>query len=119
MVEKKRHPKFRVPNYGAKSMKRVPARWRKQRGTDNKLRIEKSGYGATPKIGYKNPNALRFARPDGLRGVLVHNESELLALQKAEGRIAIFAHGLSSRKRVLLQKLADSNGIKIANRSGR
>ena len=36
---KRKHPRFNVPNYGAKKRKRVMARWRKQRGVDNKKRI--------------------------------------------------------------------------------
>lgn len=120
MVEKKKkHPSFRVPNFGAKSRKRVPERWRKQRGIDNKKRIERSGYGATPKIGYKNPEELRFTRNDGTVGVLVHNEAEMLAVQKDKNHVAIFAHSVSRKKRVLMQKLADSKGINVLNRFGR
>ncbi len=116
MAEKRKHPKFNVPNYGAKHMKRVPNRWRKQRGIDNKKRIDRQGYGATPKIGYKNTDGLRFARKDGAFEVLVHNEAELAAVQKDERHVAVFAHGISRRKRVLMQKIADSKGIRVLNK---
>lgn len=115
IMDKKKHPKFKVPNYGAKHRKGVPARWRKQRGVDNKLRIDKQGYGSTPKIGYKNPAEIRFARKDGTFEVLVHNEAELLAMQKDERHVAVLAHGLSTRKKSLLQKLAGSKGIRVIN----
>lgn len=115
MISKKKHPKFNIPNYGAKSRKGVKARWRKQRGIDNKKRTDRQGYGATPKIGYKNPAGVRFARRDGAMEVLVHNEKELLALQKNAAQVAVFAHDLSSRKRVLLQKIASANGIRVIN----
>ena len=41
IVKKKSHPNFKVPNYGAKTGRRVKARWRKQRGIDNKKRIKR------------------------------------------------------------------------------
>ena len=116
MAGKKTHPRFKVPNFGAKHMKRVPERWRKQRGVDNKLRIDRKGYGATPKIGYKNAAGFRFARKDGTFEILVHNETELMAVQSGKNRVAVFAHGLSARKRALLQKMADSKGIKVVNK---
>ncbi|MDE1855260.1 MAG: hypothetical protein KGH57_03010 [Candidatus Micrarchaeota archaeon] len=116
MAGKKSHPKFKVPNFGAKKRKGVPERWRKQRGIDNKLRIDKKGYGATPKIGYKNSAEVRFARKEGMFELLVHNEAEMAAMQKDEKHVAVFAHGISRRKRALMQKLADSKGIRVVNR---
>ncbi len=117
MTIKKEHPKFLVPNYGAKSRKGVKERWRAQRGIDSKKRIKRSGYGASPSIGYKNSSDVRFARPDGNWPVVVHNEKELLALSNVQNRIAVFAHSLSIRKRTILQKVADANKIKVANRA--
>ncbi|MDE1873847.1 MAG: hypothetical protein KGI04_01875 [Candidatus Micrarchaeota archaeon] len=114
--KKKKHPKFVVPNYGAKHRKGVPARWRAQRGIDNKKRIEKQGYGASPKIGYKNAAELRFARKDGSMETLVHNEAELLEVQPNSASVAVFAHGLSRKTRAYLQKVADGKGIRIINR---
>jgi len=116
MAGKKHHPKFKVPNFGAPNRKGIPERWRKQRGIDNKLRIEKKGYGATPKIGYKNPAGVRFARKDGTFEVLVHNVAELAAMQNDGVHVAVFASGISKKKRALMQKLADSKGIGVVNR---
>ena len=112
---KKRHPRFNVPNYGAKKRKRVLARWRKQRGVDNKKRIYKSGYGAVPNIGYKNSENARF-RKNGIElEKVVHNERELLQMEGSEV-VAKFAHDISLRKRTALQEIADKKGIKISNR---
>ncbi|MDE1811213.1 MAG: hypothetical protein KGH66_04175, partial [Candidatus Micrarchaeota archaeon] len=61
-MKKKPHPKFNVPNFGARSMSRVPERWRKQRGIDNKKRIKRNFMGAEPTIGYGNPKAIRGVR---------------------------------------------------------
>lgn len=116
-MEKKRHPKFSVPNFGLKTRKRVKDRWRMPRGIDSKKRVKKKELGASPSIGYKNSPEIRHARPDGAFEVLVHNEAEMLAAVKAkDGRAVRFAHALSSRKRALLQNTADKNGIRIVNR---
>ncbi len=71
-----------MPNFGAKSRKRVLARWRKQRGIDNKKRIKKDFMGAEPTIGYRNPESLRGVRVNGKRIMLVHNVEELKRAQR-------------------------------------
>ncbi|MDE1824558.1 MAG: hypothetical protein KGI00_02785 [Candidatus Micrarchaeota archaeon] len=116
MASKKKHPTFAVPNLGAKGRSRVKDRWRKQRGTDNKLRVKAYGHGNTPNIGYKNSDSIRNARPDGTMEMLVHNVSELMMLKGKSSYSAVLFHGLSSRKRMEMQKLADENRIRITNR---
>lgn len=116
MVTKKKHAVFKVPNYGAKNRKGVPERWRKPRGIDSKIRVEKKGHGATPKVGYKNHASVRFARKDGMFEHLVHNENDLLAIHGDKTRVAVLAHDLSRRTRESLQKTADAKGIRIVNR---
>jgi len=116
MVTKKKHAVFRVPNFGAKNRKGVKERWRKPRGIDSKIRVEKKGHGATPKVGYKNHAAVRFARKDGTFEHLVHNEKELLAIAGDKTKVAVLAHGLSRRTWASLQMTAASKGIRIVNR---
>ncbi len=115
-MQKKRHPKFYVPNFGAPNRKRVKERWRAQRGIDSKKRVKKRELGATPSIGYKNAPQMRFARPDGRFEVLVHNESELRQFMGSKSNAVVrFSHDLSRRKRLQLQRLAGSS-VDIANR---
>ncbi len=117
MLAKRKHPKFYVPNFGAPNRKRVKERWRAQRGIDNKKRVKKKELGASPSIGYKNPDSVRFARPDGAFEVLVHNRMELQALiASKDARVARFSHSLSSRKRSELQAMADKNNVRVVNR---
>jgi ribosomal protein L32E len=118
MVSKRSHPRFVVPNLGAKGRARVKDRWRKQRGTDNKKRRKYSGYGALPGIGYKNSDAVRFARSDGSREILVHNEKELIEAMEG-GYVIRFSHSLSARKRMTMQRIADAKAARIANRVSR
>lgn len=117
MIQKKKHPKFYVPNFGAPNRKRIKERWRYQRGIDSKKRVKKKELGASPGIGYKNSGAVRFARPDGTFEVLVHNQKELMALiEGKDSRSVRLAHDLSARKRAMLQGIADKNKMRIVNR---
>jgi ribosomal protein L32E len=114
---KKMHPRFAVPNLGAKNRKRVKDRWRSQRGIDNKKKLKKSGYGKMPNIGYKNPSEVRFREGNGLIKMLVHNEKELLSLaNKKDTYEIVFAHDLSLRKKNALQRIADMHSMKVSNR---
>ena len=119
MTAKKRHPKFNVPNFGAKHRKRVKERWRKQRGIDNKKRIKKDFMGAEPTIGYRNPESLRGRRASGRRQVMVHNVSEMMAVARgADAREldVTIAHSVSSRKRAEILGVADGSGVRVTNR---
>ncbi len=116
MTSKKWHPRFAVPNLGSPNRKGIKDRWRKQRGKNNKTRIEQKMHNAIPKVGYKNSADSRFALSDGTREMLVHNERELMRLKGVQGYVAVLSHQLSERKKDMLASIASKNGIKIANR---
>ena len=116
MAEKKSHPNFNVLNAGGKRGRtNVKKRWRKPRGIDNKKRIRKASHGACPRVGYKNPAALRGKHPTGLEEVLVHNLAELEA---AAGKLVRIAGSVGKRKRAELEKKAAELKLKIANKKG-
>jgi large subunit ribosomal protein L32e len=115
---KKKHPKFNVPNFGAKSRKRVPERWRKQRGIDNKKRIKRNFMGAEPTIGYRNPESIRGIRASGRRMLIVRNVNEMrmLVLKSDKDKFDVaIAHSVSKRKRAEIASIASSNGIRVTN----
>ena len=117
-IKKKGHPRFNVPNFGAKHRKRVRERWRKQRGIDNKKRIKKDFMGAEPTIGYRNPEAVRGLRASGKRAVMVRNVAEMMGLAQSPDRGAFevtIAHSVSRKKRSVIVKIADSSGIRVTN----
>jgi large subunit ribosomal protein L32e len=117
-MQKKRHPKFNIPNYGTKSRSRVPDRWRKQRGIDNKKRIKKDFMGAEPTIGYKNPDALRGIRASGRRILLIHNPEQLsrmIGTIKADETEITIGTSVSVRKRIAITELAKSHKINVTN----
>ena len=117
-MQKKKHPKFNIPNYGTRSRKRVKERWRKQRGIDNKKRVKIGHMGASPEIGYRNPAQLRGCRSDSTRAMLVHNMKELQALIEAgrtQGVVATIAKQVATRKRIEMTKIASQHSLRVTN----
>jgi large subunit ribosomal protein L32e len=117
-MQKKTHPTFSIPNYGAKQRKRVLPRWRKQRGIDNKKRVKKSFMGAEPTIGYKNPDSLIGVRVNGKRIMLVHNPGELntlIAKKMLNGYDVTIAKGVAIRKRIAMTEIAVKAKINVTN----
>ncbi len=112
---KKSHPKFNVPNFGARSRSRVPERWRKQRGIDNKKRIKKSFMGAEPTIGYRNSDKVRGVRASGKRLMVAHNANEVKMIKDASMYEVAIAHDVSKRKRKEIVSAAKDSGINVVN----
>ena len=118
VVKKKSHPNFKVPNYGAKNRSSVKARWRKQRGIDNKKRIKKAFAGAEPTIGYKNMDSMIGVRVNGKRIMLVRSVMELQKMIKEDslkGYDVTIAKGVSNRKREVMTELAQKSSIRVTN----
>ncbi len=117
---RKKHPKFNVPNFGAKSRKRVPKRWRKQRGIDSKKRIKRIFMGAEPTIGWKNPDSIIGRRKDGDRSRIVHNlpEAEALVNGKMLGDndSLTIAGVVGKKKRLEIVAFAEKHGVRVRNR---
>jgi large subunit ribosomal protein L32e len=110
-IVKKKHPKFQRQNVRLK--KRVTRTgWRKPRGIDNKQRIYKWGFGASPNIGYRNARCVRGLHPCGLREVLVHNESELEKIDSVNCAARIAA-GVGARKRAAIKAKAAELDVKV------
>jgi large subunit ribosomal protein L32e len=110
MIMKKDKPKFNVLNDGHR--KRVKSRWRKPRGTHNKKRLGMEWTGASPAIGYRNPESVRGNHPSGTKEVLVHNVADLEGLEKVSLRIA---SGVGARKKKLIEEKAKSMKLKVLN----
>lgn len=118
LKKKKSHPTFNVPNFGAKKRSRVPERWRKQRGIDNKKRIKKDFMGAEPTIGYRNSEELRGVRANGKRIVMIYNLNhlkEVLANPEMTNYDVTLAGPLSRRKKMEITKVAAQNKIHVTN----
>lgn len=111
MAEKKKKPKFSVPNLGF--FKSVKKRWRKPRGTANKKRMKYKFMGSLPKVGYKNSKALRGMHPSGKAEVLVRNLAELEAAK--ESQAVRIASGIGNKKRKLIEDKARLMKLFVVN----
>jgi large subunit ribosomal protein L32e len=108
--EKRKKPKFNVPNASAKV--RVKGRWRKPRGTHNKKRMGKSYMGASPTTGYRNPKSVR-GLTGGAKVVLIRCMNDLEGLEKD---IVLRISGrIGRKKREEIDKKAESLGLRIIN----
>ena len=93
---------------------RLAENWRKPKGKDNKMRKQKAGVPAIVKIGYRGPKAARGLHPSGYTDNLVHNVSELTALDPKKDA-ARLGHTVGKRKRIEIIAKATERGIKILN----
>jgi len=112
-MQKKNKPKFNVLNLGF--FKSVKGRWRKPRGTHNKKRMRMKWTGASPKIGYRNPEEMRGMHPCGSREVLVNNVPEMEGLK---GVVVRIASSVGGRKRALMVEKAKTLGLRVVNLPG-
>jgi large subunit ribosomal protein L32e len=115
---KKSHPKFNVPNFGAKSRSRVKERWRKQRGIDSKKRVKKDFAGAEPTIGYGNPKEIKHIRASGKRTIMVYNVAQLKGLLNGlDSHIyeITLSGSLSTRKKAEMTKIAGQSKVNVTN----
>ncbi len=109
-MEKKKKPKFNVPNLGF--FKSVKARWRKPRGTHNKKRMKFKFMGAAPKVGYRNEAASRGMHASGMKEVLVHNLHELEGLK---GVVVRVGSGVGAKKRKMIAEKAKTLKLRLVN----
>lgn len=87
--------------------------WRKPRGRQNKVRLQKRGYKRGPSVGYGNPADAR-GLVQGLIPVIVAHEATLERLDpKREG--AIIQKSVGAKKREALLKQARERNITILN----
>ncbi|RLI09874.1 50S ribosomal protein L32e [Candidatus Bathyarchaeota archaeon] len=93
---------------------RVKESWRKPRGMDSKMRLQKKGWPAIVKIGYRGPSEARGLHPSGFREVLVHNVEELERLDPRT-EAARIAHTVGLRKKIEIMRRAQELGIYVLN----
>jgi large subunit ribosomal protein L32e len=93
---------------------RLAESWRKPKGKDNKMRLQKSGVPALVKVGYRGPKAARGLHPSGYRDNLIHNTAELVKLDPKKDAARI-GHTVGKKKRIEIINKAVELGIKVLN----
>ncbi|HLI46501.1 MAG TPA: 50S ribosomal protein L32e [Geobacterales bacterium] len=112
-VQKHKMPDFvRADSWKVKRLEN--SGWRRPKGLDTKMRIQRKGWPPVVKIGYRKIKIARDLHPSGLKEVLVHNVKELQALDP-EIHIVRIASTVGRKKRVEIIDEATKMGLKIAN----
>ena len=93
---------------------RLKPNWRKPRGKDSKVRLQKSGWPPLVKVGYRTPRAYRGLHPSGYREVLVYRVEDLTGLNPEIHAVRI-AGSVGSAKRLKIMEEAEKLGLKILN----
>jgi large subunit ribosomal protein L32e len=93
---------------------RLAENWRKPKGKDNKMRLQKSGMPALVKVGYRGPRAGRGLHPSGYRDNIIHNTAELVKLDPKKDAARI-GHTVGKKKRIEIINKAVELGIKVLN----
>lgn len=112
IVKKRRLPEFKRQEWFR--FKRLGEKWRKPRGRDSKMRLERSGKPPLVSIGYRSPRATRGVHPSGLREFLVNNPRDLEGVD-ANTHAARIASGVGGKKRELIMAKAKELNIRVLN----
>ena len=111
MTDKKAPKKFLRRDTHKK--KRIPLKWKKPRGIQNKMRLHKKGRPPTVKPGYGTDRDKRNTTRQGLEIVLVMN---IEALKKIDAKAQAALLGqMGKRKKLEAIKEAEKLGITLAN----
>jgi len=110
--KKAKQPNFKRQDTHKKA--RLAESWRKPRGLQSKMRLQKSGYRAIVKTGYGSPKSVRGADKSGLFPITVSNVLDLDKIDvKTQG--ALIASSVGKKKRYEIAKLAIEKKITLLN----
>ncbi|MBC7114754.1 MAG: large subunit ribosomal protein L32e [Archaeoglobi archaeon] len=112
-ILKKKRPEFR--RYQAHKKKALDDSWRRPRGIHNKLRRRFAGKGNVVQIGYGSPRKVRGIHPSGYEEVLVRTLSDLENVDPSK-QIVRIASTVGTKKRLKIEKYAESLGIRVINK---
>ncbi len=93
---------------------RLKPNWRRPRGKDSKMRLQRSGWPPLVKIGYRTPRRYRGLHPSGYKEVLVYRVEDLAELDPNIHAVRI-AGGVGRLKRIKIMEEAERLGLKVLN----
>lgn len=119
-IKKRKHPRFRRPNYGRKSRFRIGLAWRRPRGHDNKQRIGKKYMPRKPQIGWGQAKAVYGLHPTGKKEVRIENLKQLHTVASASSGAASsvvirIAAGVGKRVKKEMLVIAAQKKLRVLN----
>ncbi len=93
---------------------RLKPSWRRPRGKDSKMRLQRSGWPPLVKVGYRTPRKYRGLHPSGYEEVLVYRVEDLAGLDPNTQAVRI-AGGVGRLKRFKIMEEAGRLGLKVLN----
>ena len=114
LLELRKKIKSVKPTYFQSSIKiknRLSKVWRKPKGLQNKMRLNKKGYPKTMRVGYGSPNEVKHLdQKSGLYPIIVSNKTDLEKIDpKTQG--VIISSSVGVRKKLEIIKIAEEKKI--------
>lgn len=94
--------------------KRLDPAWRRPRGKDSRVRLQKSGAPPLVKVGYRTEKRYRGLHPSGFEEVIVTRVEDLENIDPSKQAIRIGAT-VGRLKKVRIMEAAKEKGIKVLN----
>jgi len=93
---------------------RLETGYRRPRGKDSRMRLQKSGSPPLAKVGYGSDRRYRGLHPSGYTEAIVNNMKDLEKLSPDKHAVRISGR-LGMRKRLMVFEAAQSKGFKVLN----
>ncbi len=115
----RRKLKAKKPTFLAQDVhkkKRLEKKWKKPKGLQSKMRLQKKGHRKVVSVGWKSPREVRGLSREGLQQVRIENLQQLENIDsKTQG--IIISSKLSIKKKYEIILEAEKKGITILNRN--
>jgi len=116
LLAKRKEMKAKKPKFtrqDAHKNKRLKVCWRRPKGLQSKMRLNRSGYSKCISVGYKSPVEVRGLSKEGLEPIMISNISQLTKITEGQG--AIISGTVGQKKRMEIAKKAADLSIEIIN----
>jgi len=117
LLKLRKKSKAKKPNFirqDAHKKAEIKKKWRRPRGLQSKMRLNKKGYRKSPSQGYRSPAVVRGLHSSGLVSVIVYSKKDLDNIDNKNQGVMV-AKSVGIKKRIELVNYAKEKGITIFN----
>jgi len=115
-LEQRKEQQARKPGFSRHASHRkarLPDNWRRPKGLQNKLRLNKKSRGPSVSTGYRTPVLVRGRSESGKKEALVYTKNDILNLEPESHALIIARVG--NKRRVELLEEAKKQGFEVLN----